>query len=144
MSKLKTNDSASENIDLAAIMRNVTSKSSDVCHVDEADDSELPRPEVITNAEPPPKERKVTRKKSVSAEDAISVSHQNKDGNHYSWQRFSFICNKTIIEKIHNIASKEGFTIAAVMEKFLSKGIESYELKHGAIKPPKKSIDDLI
>lgn len=144
MSKTSTNNAEIENIDLAAIMRNATNRSSCVNAVKQVEDREPPKPEVQTTAEPPPKREKATRKKCRLTEDDASLPSLNKDGNHYTWQRFSFICDKTIIEKIHNIASKEGFSISAVMEKFLSNGIDSYERKHGAIKPTKKSIDDLI
>lgn len=63
------------------------------------------------------------------------------------WTRFTVICSGELVDKIKTIAQKEGFTIREVVEKFFSKGISSYESKHGPIKVKnrkKKNIDDIL
>lgn len=61
------------------------------------------------------------------------------------WERFSFVCNKDIIQKVHDISEKEGFTIRDIMELFLQRGISEYEKKNGVAKPKrKKSVETLL
>ena len=75
--------------------------------------------------------------------DATSKSKQ-KAGER-DWERFSFVCSKEIIQKVHDISEKEGFTIRDIMELFLLHGIADYEKKNGVAKPKKKkSIDSLL
>jgi len=61
------------------------------------------------------------------------------------WERFSFVCNKEIIQKVHDISAKEGFTVRDIMELFLQRSITEYEKKYGVAKPKrKKSIWTLL
>ena len=61
------------------------------------------------------------------------------------WERFSFVCSKDIIQKVHDISEKEGFTIRDIMELFLQRGISEYEKKNGVAKPKrKKSVETLL
>lgn len=61
------------------------------------------------------------------------------------WERFSFICSKDIIQKIHDISEKEHFSIREVMELFLQRGISDYEKKNGVAKArKKKSVDSIL
>lgn len=61
------------------------------------------------------------------------------------WERFSFVCSKEIIQKVHDISEKEGFTIRDIMELFLQRGIANYEKKNGVAKPKrKKSVETLL
>ena len=61
------------------------------------------------------------------------------------WERFSFVCNKDIIQKIHDISEKEHFSIREVMELFLQRGISDYEKKNGVAKARKrKSVDSIL
>lgn len=76
--------------------------------------------------------------------DKKSVGRTESKNDNASWQRFSCTCSKAIVEKIRNIAAKEGFTVRQVLELFLQRGIEEYEHKHGVAKPKNKDIDDLL
>lgn len=61
------------------------------------------------------------------------------------WERFSFVCSKDIIQKIHDISEKEHFSIREVMELFLQRGISDYEKKNGIAKArKKKSVDSIL
>lgn len=61
------------------------------------------------------------------------------------WERFSFVCSKDIIQKIHDISEKEHFSIREVMELFLQRGISDYEKKNGVAKARKrKSVDSIL
>lgn len=61
------------------------------------------------------------------------------------WERFSFVCSKDIIQKIHDISEKEHFSIREVMELFLQRGISDYEKKNGVAKTrKKKSVDSIL
>ncbi len=61
------------------------------------------------------------------------------------WERFSFICSKDIIQKIHDISEKEHFSIREVMELFLQRGISDYEKKNGVAKARKrKSVNSIL
>lgn len=65
--------------------------------------------------------------------------------NERDWERFSFICSKDIIQKIHDISEKEHFSIREVMELFLQRGISDYEKKNGVAKARKrKSVDSIL
>ena len=65
--------------------------------------------------------------------------------NERDWERFSFICSKDIIQKIHDISEKEHFSIREVMELFLQRGISDYEKKNGVAKSrKKKSVDSIL
>lgn len=65
----------------------------------------------------------------------------------YEWDRWTIVINKEIKAKVMAIASKEGFSIREVLEKYLSTGINAYEAKHGKVSTKKrkgKNIDKLI
>ncbi|MCQ2147689.1 MAG: hypothetical protein MJZ16_09255 [Bacteroidales bacterium] len=65
--------------------------------------------------------------------------------NERDWERFSFVCSKDIIQKIHDISEKEHFSIREVMELFLQRGISDYEKKNGVAKARKrKSVDSIL
>ena len=82
--------------------------------------------------------------KPPAPEKAATSKSKQKAGER-DWERFSFVCSKEIIQKVHDISEKEGFSIRDIMEFFLQRGITEYELKHGVAKPKKKkSIDSLL
>lgn len=64
--------------------------------------------------------------------------------NERDWERFSFVCSKDIIQKIHDISEKEHFSIREVMELFLQRGISDYEKKNGVAKARKRKFVDSI
>lgn len=82
--------------------------------------------------------------KPPAPEKAATIKSKQKAGER-DWERFSFVCSKEIIQKVHDISEKEGFTIRDIMELFLQRGISEYEKKNGVAKPKKKkSIDSLL
>ena len=82
--------------------------------------------------------------KPPAPEKAATIKSKQKAGER-DWERFSFVCSKEIIQKVHDISEKEGFTIRDIMELFLQHGISEYEKKNGVAKPKKKkSIDSLL
>ena len=82
--------------------------------------------------------------KPPASEEASTSKSKQKAGER-DWERFSFVCSKVIIQKVHDISEKEGFTIRDIMELFLQRGIANYEKKNGVAKPKrKKSIETLL
>ena len=82
--------------------------------------------------------------KPPAPEKAATIKSKQKAGER-DWERFSFVCNKDIIQKVHDISEKEGFTIRDIMELFLQRGISEYEKKNGVAKPKrKKSVETLL
>ena len=82
--------------------------------------------------------------KPPTPEKATTSKSKQKAGER-DWERFSFICNKEIIQKVHDISEKEGFTIRDIMELFLQRGISEYEKKNGVAKPKrKKPVETLL
>ena len=82
--------------------------------------------------------------KPPAPEKAGTSKSKQKAGEH-DWERFSFVCSKEIIQKVHDISEKEGFTIRDIMELFLQLGIANYEKKNGVAKPKrKKSVEMLL
>jgi len=82
--------------------------------------------------------------KPPAPEKAATIKSKQKAGER-DWERFSFVCSKEIIQKVHDISEKEGFTIRDIMELFLQRGISEYEKKNGVAKPKKKkSIETLL
>ena len=82
--------------------------------------------------------------KPPAPEEAATIKSKQKAGER-DWERFSFVCSKEIIQKVHDISEKEGFTIRDIMELFLQRGIANYEKKNGVAKPKrKKSIETLL
>lgn len=82
--------------------------------------------------------------KPPAPEKAATTKSKQKAGER-DWERFSFMCSKEIIQKVHDISEKEGFTIRDIMELFLLRGIADYEKKNGVAKPKrKKSIETLL
>lgn len=82
--------------------------------------------------------------KPPAPEKAATSKSKLKTGER-DWERFSFVCSKEIIQKVHDISEKEGFTIRDIMELFLLRGIADYEKKNGVAKPKrKKSIETLL
>lgn len=91
---------------------------------------EVPVPE-----DPPPKE--------VVEKDIKPPKHKNNSSER-DWDRFSFVCSKDIIQKVHDISEKEGFSIREVMELSLQRGITEYERLHGSAKPKKKGFESIL
>lgn len=82
--------------------------------------------------------------KPPASEEAATSKSKQKAGER-DWERFSFVCSKEIIQKVHDISEKEGFTIRDIMELFLQRGISEYEKKNGVAKPRrKKSVETLL
>ena len=82
--------------------------------------------------------------KPLASEEASTTKSKQKAGER-DWERFSFVCSKEIIQKVHDISEKEGFTIRDIMELFLQRGISEYEKKNGVAKPKrKKSVETLL
>ena len=82
--------------------------------------------------------------KPPTPEKATTSKSKQKAGER-DWERFSFVCSKDIIQKVHDISEKEGFTIRDIMELFLQRGISEYEKKNGVAKPKrKKSVETLL
>ena len=82
--------------------------------------------------------------KPPTPEKATTSKSKQKAGER-DWERFSFVCSKEIIQKVHDISEKEGFTIRDIMELFLQRGISEYEKKNGVAKPKrKKSVETLL
>ena len=82
--------------------------------------------------------------KPPAPEKAATTKSKQKAGER-DWERFSFVCSKDIIQKVHDISEKEGFTIRDIMELFLQRGISEYEKKNGVAKPKrKKSVETLL
>jgi len=77
-----------------------------------------------------------------------NVNHVPEDKpKSYDWDRWTIVISKEVKAKVMAIASKEGFSIREVLEKFLNTGIDAYEAKHGKVSTKKrkgKSIDKLI
>lgn len=79
------------------------------------------------------------------APEKAGTSKSKQKAGERDWERFSFVCSKEIIQKVHDISEKEGFTIRDIMELFLQRGIANYEKKNGVAKPKrKKSIETLL
>lgn len=82
--------------------------------------------------------------KPPAPEKAATIKSKQKAGER-DWERFSFVCSKEIIQKVHDISEKEGFTIRDIMELFLQRGISEYEKKNGVAKPKRKrSVETLL
>ena len=82
--------------------------------------------------------------KPPAPEKAATSKSKQKAGER-DWERFSFVCSKDIIQKVHDISEKEGFTIRDIMELFLQRGISEYEKKNGVAKPKrKKPVETLL
>lgn len=82
--------------------------------------------------------------KPPAPEKAATIKSKQKAGER-DWERFSFVCSKEIIQKVHDISEKEGFTIRDIMELFLQRGISEYEKKNGVAKPKrKKPVETLL
>ena len=79
------------------------------------------------------------------APEKAATSKSKQKAVERDWERFSFVCSKEIIQKVHDISEKESFTIRDIMELFLQRGISEYEKKNGVAKPKrKKSIETLL
>ena len=72
-----------------------------------------------------------------SKEERNEVKSPQEDSdspNDEPWRHFSFICSKELVDKVHTIARKEGFTIRSFMEYVMKQGVEAYESKYGKVK----------
>ena len=102
----------------------------------------------VTNKEPSvttiPSTPETPPPKPPAPEKAATSKSKQKAGER-DWERFSFVCSKEIIQKVHDISEKEGFTIRDIMELFLQRGISEYEKKNGVAKPKrKKPVETLL
>lgn len=78
-----------------------------------------------------------------------SKPKQSSTGTDYAWERFAFICDRTLVAKVKAIATKEKVTIRDLMEYMMSQGIGRYEKKNGPIDtgveiPNKKRLKDIM
>lgn len=89
----------------------------------------------VSVPEPPPPE--------PPEQKAVTPVKQKQPSCERDWERFSFVCSKEIIPKVHDISAKEGFTVRDIMEFFLQRGIEEYKKKYGVAKP-KRSAESLL
>ena len=63
------------------------------------------------------------------------ITKEDSDSpNDEPWRHFSFICSKELVDKVHTIARKEGFTSRSFMEYVMKQGVEAYESKYGKVK----------
>ena len=44
------------------------------------------------------------------APEKVGTSKSKQKAGERYWERFSFVCSKDIIQKVHDISEKEGFT----------------------------------
>lgn len=72
--------------------------------------------------------------KSVAKELPEGDSKPSSVITDYSWERFAFVCDKTLVAKVKAIATNEGLTIRELMEYMMTQGIARYEKKNGSIK----------
>lgn len=100
----------------------------------------LSAPEAPTPESPPQEPVK-----EPVASEVLKPPKSKPSSNERDWERFSFVCSKDIIQKIHDISEKEHFSIREVMELFLQRGISDYEKKNGVAKArKKKSVDSIL
>lgn len=60
------------------------------------------------------------------------------------WRRFSCECSIALVDKLHNICSKENVSLRSLVEKMFRDGIRSYERKHGVAEgASKRTAEDL-
>ena len=114
---------------------------------------EVPTMEVSSPVEPPlpapaaPIQETLSQEsvKSPIASAVLKPPKPKPSSSERDWERFSFVCSKDIIQKIHDISEKEHFSIREVMELFLQRGISDYEKKNGVAKARKrKSVDSIL
>ena len=91
---------------------------------------------ILGSAAIKPQERYEEPADPLPANDASTQSTKktSKKASEDSWRHFSFICSKSLVDKVQAIAHKEGFTIRSFMEYVMKQGIEAYESKHGKVK----------
>lgn len=83
----------------------------------------------VPEDKPPKKERKKREKRPPTTE---------------TWKRFSCECSVALVDKLHNICSKENVSLRSLVEKMFRDGIRSYERKHGvAESATKRTAEDL-
>lgn len=82
--------------------------------------------------------------------DVIPANNKKKNIKQsvYGWDRFCFVCDKSLIAKVKTIAEKEGLTIRELMEHMITIGINRYERKNGTVNVDvpilKKKIKDIL
>ena len=87
--------------------------------------------------EPPADEKAISESKPQQTTD--------EDSSDEPWKHFTFICSIELIDKVHAIAHKEGFTIRSFMEYMMRQGITQYEAKHGKARKIKvKAVKDVM
>lgn len=86
-------------------------------------------PATVPEDKPPKKERKKREKQPPTTE---------------PWKRFSCECSVVLVNKLHNICSKENVSLRSLVEKMFRDGIRSYERKHGVAEcASKRTAEDL-
>lgn len=140
-------ESSQNNMLLAAI------KVQNAAAVEASTAVEVPTIEVTSAVEPPlaapeasaPEPPSQEPVKEPVASEVLKPPKPKPSSNERDWERFSFVCSKDIIKKIHDISEKEHFSIREVMELFLQRGISDYEKKNGVAKArKKKSVDSIL
>lgn len=84
-------------------------------------------------------------------DETANLVHEGKDkhccsAKERSYQSFSVICNKELVQKVKGIAKKEGLHINAVVQAMYEEGIRRYEERHGALdaEPQKKKAREIL
>lgn len=85
------------------------------------------------------------------ANETADLVHEGRNKNccpakERSYQSFTVICNKELVQKVKGIAKKEGLHINAVVQAMYEEGIRRYEEKHGALdaEPLKKNAREIL
>ena len=95
----------------------------------ETSSSPSPGSAPVPEEKPPKKERKKGEKQPPTTE---------------PWKRFSCECSVALVDKLHNICSKENVSLRSLVEKMFREGIRSYERKHGVAEAiSKRTSEDL-
>lgn len=125
-------ESAQENVGVSNSNdepREVSVESAASTDASETSSSASPGSAPVPEEKPPKKERKNREKQLPTTE---------------PWKRFSCECSDALVDKLHNICSKENVSLRSLVEKMFRDGIRSYERKHGVAEiTPKRTAEDL-
>ena len=98
----------------------------------------------VANPDPPPSKQDVESKQEIVQVTEHKQEIRTAKTKETSWKHFSLTCSTAIVDKVHGIADKEGFSLREIVELFLQRGIDDYERKHGKLKPSNKDINNLL
>lgn len=125
-------ESAQENVGVSNVNdepREVWVESVASTETSETSSSASPGSAPTPEDKPPKKERKKREKRPPTTE---------------PWKRFSCECSVALVDKLHNICSKENVSLRSLVEKMFRDGIRSYERKHGVAEgASKRTAEDL-